>query len=74
MEVNFTPETQAKLNRAAAETGGGSAEYVQELVEHYIDHNEWFRQMVKNGLQQLDRGQFHTHEEVRARIEEMFRA
>lgn len=73
MEVNFTPETQARLNRAAAETGSGSAEYVEQLVEQYLDHDQWFRRKVKSGLQELDRGQFLTHEEMRVRIEEMFR-
>lgn len=73
MEVDFTPETEAKLNRAAAETGSGSAEYVQQLVEHYLDHDEWFRQKVNKGLRQLDRGQCLTHEDMRIRIEEMFR-
>jgi predicted transcriptional regulator len=73
MEVEFTPETEARLNRAAAETGSGSAEYVQQLVEHYLDHDAWFRRKVNGSLQQLDRGEFITHEEMGLRIEEMFR-
>ena len=72
MEVTFTPETQAKLNRAAAESKGGAAEYVQQLVEHYVDHDVWFREQVKEGLDQLDRGEFVTNEEMAARIEQMF--
>jgi predicted transcriptional regulator len=71
MEVNFAPETQARLNRAAAEIGTGSAEYVQQLVEHHLDHDAWFRQKVKNGLRQLDRGQWLTHEDMRIRMDEM---
>lgn len=73
MEVNFAPETQARLNRAAAEIGTDSAEYVEQLVEHYLDHDAWFRQKVNNGLRQLDRGQWLSHEDMGARIEEMFR-
>jgi predicted transcriptional regulator len=72
MEVNFTPETQAKLIRAAAENKSGAAEYVQELVEQYVDHDTWFRRQVKEGLDQLDRGEFLTHEEMAARIRQMF--
>ena len=64
MEVEFSPETQAKLNRAAEENGSGSAEYVQQLVENYLDHDSWFRRKVNQGLQQLDAGQFLTPEEV----------
>ena len=69
MEVKFSPDTEARLNRAAAENGSGSAEYVQQFVEHYLDYDEWFRRKVKTGLDQLDEGRFLTHEEVGAWIE-----
>jgi predicted transcriptional regulator len=49
---------------AAAKTNSGAEGYVKQLVEHYLDHNGWFRQQVKKGLDQLDRGEFLTHEEV----------
>ena len=74
MEVHFSPELQAKLNRVAAENNSAADEYVQQLVEHYVDHDAWFRQQVQKGLDQLDRGEFLTHEEVGARIEKMFRS
>ena len=73
MEVKLSPELQAKVDRAAAENKSGAAEYVKQLVEHYVDHDAWFRQQVTRGLEQLDRGKFLTHEEVGARIEQMFR-
>jgi predicted transcriptional regulator len=41
MEVHFTPELQAKLDRVAADIDSGAAEYVQQLVEHYVDHDVW---------------------------------
>jgi predicted transcriptional regulator len=74
MKVHFTPELQAKLNRVAAENNSAADEYVQQLVEHYVDHDAWFRQQVQKGLDQLDRGEFLTHEEVGTRIEKMFRS
>ena len=74
MEVHLSPELQAKVERAAAENKSGAEEYVKQLVEHYVDHDAWFRQQVKKGLHQLDRGKFLTHEEVGARIEQMFRS
>jgi len=67
MEVHFTPELQAKLDRVAADIASGADEYVQQLVEHYMDHDVWFRQKVTGGLKQLDRGEFLTHEQVGAR-------
>jgi predicted transcriptional regulator len=73
MEVRFAPELQDKLNRVAAENSSGSEEYVQQHVEHYLDHDAWFRRKVRKGLEQLDRGEFLTHEEVGSRIDKMFR-
>jgi len=73
MEVNLSPELQAKLAHIAAENNGGAEEYVRQLVEHYLDHDASFRQKVKIGLGQLDRGESVVHEEIGARIDEIFR-
>jgi predicted transcriptional regulator len=73
MEVKPSRELQAKVDRAAAENKSGTEEYVQQVVEQYVDHDAWFRQQVTRGLEQLDRGEFLTHEEVGARIDQMFR-
>ena len=56
MEVRLTPELQAKVERVAAENRSNANEYVQQLVEHYLDHDVWFRQKVTASLAQLDRG------------------
>ena len=74
MEVHFNPEGEAKINRVAAENSSGADEYVQQLVERYLDHEAWFRKQVKKGMDQLDRGEFLTHDEIGARIERMFRS
>lgn len=71
MEVSFTLETEAKVNSAAVANESSAAEYVRQLVETYVDHDTWFRRRVKEGLDQLDRGEFVSHEEVKARIEKM---
>jgi predicted transcriptional regulator len=71
MEVNFSPDLETKLNRVAAENSSDAGGYVRELVEHYLDHDVWFRQKVKTGLDQLDRGEYLTHEEVGGRIGRM---
>jgi predicted transcriptional regulator len=72
MEVHFSPELQEKVDRVAAENHRGADEYVQQLVESYLDHDAWFRQKVTASLEQLDRGGFLTHEEVGARLQKMF--
>jgi predicted transcriptional regulator len=72
MEVKLSPELQARLANIAAENNSGAEEYVRQLVEHYLDHDAWFRQKVKTGLGQLDKGEFATHEEIGARINQLF--
>jgi hypothetical protein len=49
-------------------------EYVQQLVEHYLDHDVWIRQKVNLSLSQLDRGEFLSHEEVGARLRKLLRS
>jgi predicted transcriptional regulator len=51
-----------------------ASQYVQRLVEHYLDHDVWFRQKVKASLDQLDRGEFLSHEEVGERLGKMFQS
>lgn len=72
MEIRLRPYLQAKLDRV--ENNRDVEEYVRQLVEHYVDHDAWFRQQVKRGLDQLDRGESLTHKEMGARIEQMFRS
>ena len=74
MEVDFSPEMEGKLHRAAEESGSGSAEYVRQLVEQYLEYDSWFRQKVNKGQEQLDAGQYLTHEEVGQRIAKLFPA
>ena len=71
VEINLSPELLAKLAHVAAENNSDAEEYVRQLVEHYIDHDAWFRQKVKAGLAELDRGEFVTHEDVRTRIDKL---
>lgn len=73
MEVNLSPELQAKLAHVAAENNSGAEEYARQLIEHYLDHDAWFREKVKAGLSQLDQQKFLTHEEIGARIDQLFR-
>jgi predicted transcriptional regulator len=72
MEVNLSPELQAKLAHIAAENNSGAEEHIRQLVEHYLDHDAWFRQKVKAGIGQLIDGEIVTHEEIGGRIDQLF--
>ena len=71
MEVKLSPELQAKLDCMAAPQGRDSASLVHDAVERLIGYDEWFMRQVEEGLAQLDRGEFLTHEEVGARMEKL---
>jgi predicted transcriptional regulator len=68
LEVPFPPELEAELERAAADHMSDTPHYVQQLVERYLGHDLWFRQKVAASLDQLDRGEFLTQEQVAERL------
>ena len=74
MEVRFSPELEAKINRAAADIGHGTEDYVRELVERYIDDDTRFRAAVRKGFASLDQGEFIEEAEMDARVERMLRS
>ena len=46
MEVQLTPDLQAKLNRLATESGRDTQALVQEALERFVDYDEWFLREV----------------------------
>jgi predicted transcriptional regulator len=69
MEVALNPDVQSKLGRLAAERGRDAEALAREAIERFVDHDEWFVNDVKKGLDQIARGEVLTHEEVGARLE-----
>jgi predicted transcriptional regulator len=62
MEVHLPQQQESQLNGLAAETGRGTDELVQEAVARLLAHNEWFRQQVQVGIDQITRGEFIEEE------------
>src|ERR1700733_10892992 len=56
-----------RIVTAEIHSGADLYQYVQQLVEHYLDHDVWFQQKVAEGLEQLDKSQFLSHKELGAR-------
>ena len=69
MEVQFTPNQQAKLSRIAAAQGRATEALVQEAVEQLLSYDEWFSREVDKGLAAADRGEFVEQDDVRKMIE-----
>jgi len=72
MEVNLTPDLQAKLSRLAAERGRDTQALVQEAIERFVDYDEWFLREVEKGLAAADRGEFIEHEDISKLIDSRY--
>jgi len=71
MEVHLPPDQETQLNELAVTTGRDTDDLVQEAVARLLAHNEWFKQQVQVGLEQIARGEFIEEEEMDARVERM---
>ena len=69
MEVNLSPDLQAKLVRIAGQRGCDAEALAKEAIERFVDYDEWFIGEVERGLAQVDRGEVLTHEQVGSRLE-----
>jgi len=64
MEVDLTPDLEAKLTRLALELGRDTRTLVREAVERLVNHDEWFVREVERGLAAADHGELIDHEEI----------
>ena len=69
MELNLTPETEAKLNELARRTRRGTDELLEEAVAHLVTYNEWFEGKVRDSEVAVARGETVPDEDVRAWLE-----
>ncbi len=73
MEVNLSPDTQAKLARLAGQCGRDAETLAREAIERLVDYDSWFVSEVEKGLAQIERGEVLTHEAVGARLDQHLR-
>ncbi|HXM62937.1 MAG TPA: hypothetical protein VN950_18895 [Terriglobales bacterium] len=72
MEVHFTPEIQARLDRLAAESGRPKDALVQDAMPGYLDELEQTRGMLDSRYDDLKSGKVKpiSGQEVIARLRE----
>jgi len=68
MEVQFTPEQEARLGQIASVEGVAPARLVQNAALLLIEDDERFRAGVRKGIEQADQGMFVEEAEMDARI------
>ena len=72
MELQLTPEEEAKLAGVAERTGRKTEELVKEAIDYYLRYDDEFVAAVEKGLAALDRGEYMSHEELGSRIDKLF--
>ena len=70
MEISLAPELEARLTRIASEAGKAA----NQVVQDYLEHDEWFKREVQKGPASLDDGKFVSREEVGLQIERILRS
>ena len=73
MEVHFTPEQEARLDRFARIFGTPAEELVKDAALRLLEEDAHFRTAVREGAAQADRGEFIEEDEMNARFEQMLR-
>jgi predicted transcriptional regulator len=68
VEVNFTPELEAKLTHTAAQQGREPGEFVQEVLARYFEEETRFVEAVERGEEALRRGDYLTHDQAGQRL------
>ena len=74
MEVQFSPQKEARLQEVATRTGRPAAQLIEEAVDRMLEYDARFIEAVEIGRGAAPRGELIDHEEVVARIEKMFQA
>ncbi len=73
MEVSLSHDVESKLTRIASEQGRNAEALVREVVERFVNYDEWFTREVEKGLGAADRGEFIEHEEIGKGIKSRYR-
>jgi len=71
MEVQFTPEQEARLGQIASVEGVAPARLVQDAALLLIEDDRRFREGVRKGIEQADQGMFIDEAEMDARVSRM---
>ena len=64
---------QSALDDLSSQTGRSTDDLISEAVDRMLAHQQWFREQVQIGVDQIARGEFIEEEEMDARVAEMLR-
>jgi predicted transcriptional regulator len=72
MEVRLTPDEEARLAAIAEVVGSNPEQLVKDAALSLLDEDRRFREAVRAGIEQADRGEFIEEAEMDARVNRMF--
>ncbi len=68
MEIQFTPEQEARLSQIAHYNGTPAEQPVRQAALRLLEEDAQFHADIDEAIKQADRGKLIDHEEVKARI------
>jgi predicted transcriptional regulator len=74
MEVHFSPDIETRLQQVASANGKDAEQLVKETVNRMLESQARFIAGVHRGIEQADSGDVVEHQEVRNRIDRLFRS
>ena len=74
MELQFTPEQEARLNKLAMLAGTDANGLVKDTAMSLLEEDNRFRVAVREGISQADRGEFIEEQEMDALFERLIRS
>jgi predicted transcriptional regulator len=74
VELNFTPEQEAKLASIAHRAGKPVEQFVTDAALHLLRENDRFLEAIEKGIAAADRGEFIEEDEMDARIKKMLKS
>ncbi len=72
MEVRLSPEEEARLAAIAEVVGTNAEQLIKDAALNLLDEDRRFREAVRAGIAQADRGEFIEESEMDARVNRMF--
>ena len=72
MEVQFSPATEAQLQHLATSQGKNAAQVVAETMTRVLEQQAEFLAGIERGIDDSERGNTVSHDEVVARIHRIF--
>jgi predicted transcriptional regulator len=70
MEVQFTPEQEAQLSQIALHSGTATEQVVKDAALRVVAETARFRDAVREGVAQADRGELIEDDAVRIWLEQ----